>query len=739
MKTVARVVFSFALGSMAPAAAPAAVSPRPGWFLFSPTNTAAAGEIGLADWLDRPAGRHGFATARGDEIVFEDGTPVKFWGTNHGNLTVAPDAAEADRRAAWYAKFGLNAVRLHKFLWPGDGIGSHDRSTEFVPALLDRMDYYVTALQRAGIYCTWSHLFGHRPQPGDRSRLLAYDEVRAAGGPSFLAGSTYGIVNLFEDLQDLNIEVTVNLLEHLNPHTGRRYADDPGLAMIELQNEDNAWWTAADQLKTMPTYRAKLAALFCDWLRQKYGTEEKLVAAWGPRGLDLWPEWQTGERLDRDNIFPVPNRRYYQPEVLARSPAPQRLLDAARFLHERQDAFYQRFAAAIRATGYRGLLTGSCWKADDGLPHYYNLLADARVGVIDRHNYFGGNGHVLHDGMATGGRESLLARPDLGLLAIGFTQVHRRPFSFSEWTVLPPNPWVAAGPPVVAFYGLGLQGWDMSFHFASSSAGFSDALEAPNVYNTNSPTQVGTFPLLARAIYRGDVRPGWPVLPRRRLGLANLERGELGFTERAFTEGDANRIASTVPAEALSIGRVELEFADRFVPAPMPAPDLAPWASGTEIRANTGELTRDVAHGGFFTVNTAATKGLVGFARDRRFVLGEIAVTSGSEFAVALLTSRERDRDLTNCRSALLVVLARAENTGQRFNAEGTVLEQVGGPPLWLEGVRLQVEWPRLSGATVHVLDHDGLRTERTVSIGDHALQIDSARDRALYYEVAWE
>ncbi len=731
--------FAPLLGAVFLAGVSAAEQPREGWFEFSPTNTAEPGAIGMADWLDAPAGRHGFATMQGDRIVFEDGTPAIFWGTNNNNEHVAPSREEAERRAAWLAKFGMNAVRFHKFLWPGEGIGSRERSTEFVPELLERMDYYVAALQRAGIYQAWSHIFGHRPQPGDRERLLAYDEVRGGGGPPFLAGSTYGIVNLFDDLQALNIEVTVNLLEHVNPHTGRRYADEPALALIELQNEDNAWWTAGEQLKTMPTYRAKLAERFSAWLKNKYGSHEALVAAWGPQGIDLWPEWQTGEHLDRANIFPVPDRRYYQPDVLANSAAPQRLLDAARFLHECQDAFYQKFVAAIRATGYRGLIAGSCWKAGDGLPHYYNLLADARVGVIDRHNYFGGAGHKLRDGMRVGDMRSMLSRPDLGLLGVGLTQVHERPFSFSEWTSMSPNPWIAEGPPVIAFYGMGLQGWDMSFHFAANISGFSDALEAPNVYNTNSPTQVGSFPILARALHRGDVRAGEPVLPRRRLGLENLERGEIGFDERTFTQGDANRLDGTLPADALSIGRVELEFTEEFVAQKLEPPSLARWRKGSRVSSNTGQLTRDLANGGSFFVNTAATKGVVGFASGKTHALGDVAFEIESEFAVALLTSRERDRDLSNCRSALLVVLARAENTGMRFNADETVVEAVGGPPLLLEGVKLTLEWPRLAKATFHVLDHDGLRTGRMTAVDAARAEIDTSRDRAIYYEIVWE
>jgi hypothetical protein len=34
----------------------------------------------------------------------------------------------------------------------------------------------------------------------------------------------------------------VNMLNHKNGFSGLRYADDPSLAYIELQNEDNIFW-----------------------------------------------------------------------------------------------------------------------------------------------------------------------------------------------------------------------------------------------------------------------------------------------------------------------------------------------------------------------------------------------------------------------------------------------------------------------------------------------------------------
>ncbi len=718
---------------------------RAGWYPFLPTNTNEAGVLGMADWLDAPAGRHGFLKRSGERFVFEDGTPIKFWGTNTTNLFVAPAHELAEAQAAFFAKWGINAIRFHKFTWPvddifGGGIGSKADSLSFDPAALERMDYYFDRLKTRGIYVTWSPIWGHRLSEADRNRVKHFEEIVSGPAEDPLSRSTYGVVNLFEDLQAVNIRLVVNLLDHRNPYTSLRYADDPALAYIELQNEDNAFWVAGEMLQHMPGYKHDLAAAFCDWLRIKYTDETALLAAWGPAGLNLWPDYATGESLARNTIYPVPDRRLYQPAIIAASPAPQRLLDCLQFLFERQLAFYQRFVAAIRATGYRGEIVASNWIADDGLPHYYNLLSDHLVGAIDRHNYFGSSGHRIAPGEPFGATRSELALDDLGLISVGLAQTADRPFSLSEWSNKPPNEWVAEGPPLVAFYGMGLQGWDASFHYTARYGRFSRTIAEPNNYNTNAPSQLGQFPFLARAIHRGDVAEGAPILPRRQISLENLHQNQLGFTEQSLITGDINSASGTVPALALSIGRVELEFTER--PAPLAsAPDISRWIDGSIVRSNTGELIRgrDTARG-WCTLNTAATKALVGQSPGRVHHLGEIALSTPNETIVLLLTARERNQNLATDHAVIVAVLGRSENSGMRYNADRTVVEEIGQSPVLMEPVRATLVWSRLKGAIVHVLDHDGRRTGHTAAVSEAGrVELDTGRDRTPFYEISWD
>src|ERR1019366_9428502 len=101
-------------------------------------------------------------------------------------------------------------------------------------------------------------------------------------------------------------------------------------------------------------------------------------------------------------------------------------------------------------------------------------------------------------------------RSDLGLLRVGMDQVMNRPFSISEWTSVVPNEWVAEGPPVIAFYGLGLQGWDASFHFASNHSALRTTLSHPTSITQTARRRPGFY-----RYWRGLITVGMYAKVRR--------------------------------------------------------------------------------------------------------------------------------------------------------------------------------------------------------------------------------
>ena len=694
----------------------------PDWFAFAPNDETGPSVIGMEDWLDKPAGKHGGVRVAGDRFQFTDGTPVKFWGVNlsYGG-GCAPEKKAAEFTAARYARYGVNAVRLHKFSYPTDHMGIADKndSTKMTPEGLDRLDYFSAQLKERGVYYAWSHTFGFQVTPGQRDRLRAYDEIAKS-----LKGNTYGLINLAEDVQDLMIEMVATLLQHKNPHTGLTYAADPALAYIELQNEDDIFFfTNEKAFNACPTYTKHFVARFSDWLKTKYGSEEGLKKAWGDA-------LKAGESLSAKNIVPQTNPWFFGDDNLPKQTggARQRLLDAAQHFHELQNTFYARFEKATRAAGYQGALCGSPWQAPSMLPHYLNLASDRQAGFIDRHNYFGGG---LFD--------TMLKKPGSGYFSTGLQQVADRPFGLSEWIHVYPSLYSAEGPALIAVYGLGLQGWDSSFEFQSqiNRHTFNDRVGWPpwGVWEADVPTQLGQYPVLARMIYRGDVREG-EVIATRRVNRAALTTGQFNFSDKVQQQGDIKTFSGSVPAEALAAGRVVVEFVESAQPSTFP--DLAKFRKGTALVSASKQLSWDTAGQGFFTVNTPGTKAVVGFAEGQAQALGDVTLELQCPYASLFLTALEPGATLATAKNAVLCAVARNCNSGFKyFVLDGKTLDN-GKAPILLEPVKATITLTKREVATVNLLDHSGRRTGKTLAVTNGRFTLDGTKDQTLYYEVVF-
>jgi len=707
------------------------------WFAFQPDEDFGPSVIDTGDWLDAPAGKHGFLRMDGEHFVFEDGTPVKLWGVNIANKRAACEREHAERWAAFLAKYGVNAVRFHKFTWHGEGgLGSAEDSTQLIPGLWDKMDYFVEQLRRRGIYQGWSHIYGHRLRPGDRDRVEAYDEIMNANVPwDHLRGSTIGLVNFAPDLQELSIELTVNMLNHENPYTGLRCADDAGLAYIELQNEDDIFWGHTETLLgRCPTYAKMLNGMFSDWLREKYGSDGVLREAWGGDALER------GEDLEERSVRAHASHEWINQRLAAaeNETEARRALDNARFLYETQLAFYRRFVDAIRETGYGGAIVGSCWQAGSGIPHYYNLHADCEAGFIDRHNYFGGGAREA----GPVNTSAMVDRPGSGLLSTGMQQVLGRPFGISEWMSLVPNPWVAEAPPVIAVYGLGLQGWDASFAYANNDAGFSPTVLSPShgPYTSENPMHMGTYPALARMVYRGDVDEG-ALVSVRKVHVPSLAEGELGFAEKVEQAGDVKSFGGEVPPEALAAGKVAVEFTDE--PEVTEPPDLSGLRDedAAQVVSNTGQLRWRCADRGCFTVDTPGTQAVVGFAGGERIELGDVVLEPDTEFACIFVTSLDKEKPIAEADALLITAVARGRNTGMEYSDDLSELLSAGEPPVVLERVRATVTLKGRQGVTVRALDHVGRRTDETLPVktinAGATFALGDTERGTLYYEVS--
>ena len=90
---------------------------------------------------EKPAGKHGFLTVQGERFVFEDGTPVRFWGTNLNSGACFPEKDYAEKLAKRLAAYGCNLVRLHQMdsEWATPSIYQYKKGKRLCSGLFQRL------------------------------------------------------------------------------------------------------------------------------------------------------------------------------------------------------------------------------------------------------------------------------------------------------------------------------------------------------------------------------------------------------------------------------------------------------------------------------------------------------------------------------------------------------------------------------------------------------------------------
>ncbi|WP_107759246.1 carbohydrate binding domain-containing protein [Dickeya sp. Secpp 1600] len=267
MMQIRRVVLALALSLTFPAIAGEL-------FPFTlPLDVRADGSItDLSSWNDKPAGARGFVTVDGSHLTV-GGKRLRFLGVNIVFGSTAPTHADADAIARRLARFGINLVRFHLMdaRPTPDGILQRDLRT-LDPDTLDRVDYFIAALAREGIYADLNLHVG-RQYPG-------MGEIWA-DGPKYWKGVDLFYPPMFVQQQ----EYARVLLTHRNPYTGHRYTDEPAVAFVEINNEDGLireWRSGSLDMMPAP-FRTELARQWRVWLEHRYADDDALRAGWGVR------------------------------------------------------------------------------------------------------------------------------------------------------------------------------------------------------------------------------------------------------------------------------------------------------------------------------------------------------------------------------------------------------------------------------------------------------------------------
>ncbi len=466
-----------------------------GWYEWAfPRDDTVVRELDLSRLLDAPAGKHGFVGIGKDgHLVFQDGTRARFFGTNVGGNACCPEKAAGAALAQRLARHGVNMLRLHAFdsQWAGffDAAGGSTRALR--PDAQDRMDYFVAELLKRGIYVYMDLLDYRRFLPGDGVREA---EEMGVNWESSIKGASIFDPRMIERQK----EYATQLLTHVNPYTGRRYADEPGMALLEITNENSVFYLGNTKLM-LPSYVEDLRVRWNAWLAKRYAGRDALAKAWtNAAGVCALLEEEDAAK----GTVLLPLRHLYAdlrdaPYRGEKSPA--RLNEMTRFLYEVEVAYYDEMRAHLRGLGVKCPITGTNQDFSDA-----SNLANARCDAMTRNNYW------LHPNVRAKPFLRYVNRPmvraDIAaegnpVAEIASSTVAGKPMIVPEFNFPWPNEWRAECLPLMAAYGR-LQDWDGLLYFAHGR----DTEEGLACFNiATDPVRWAQMPLAAMIFLRGDV------------------------------------------------------------------------------------------------------------------------------------------------------------------------------------------------------------------------------------------
>ncbi len=197
---------------------------------------------------DAPAGKHGRVIVKDGHYAFEKtGKRVRFVGANLCFGSNFLEKNECDALAKQFRRMGYNTVRFHhtdvsmmKGEW--DNWNAKQVPVEINPAQLDKLDYMLHAMKRAGIYVTFDFY------------AMGLVDVNGNG----IRGELKALLPIDDAVFNAWAKNALAWMNHVNPYTGLAWKDDPAIINICPVNEDSiasVWNDAKDRYN----------ALFDEW------------------------------------------------------------------------------------------------------------------------------------------------------------------------------------------------------------------------------------------------------------------------------------------------------------------------------------------------------------------------------------------------------------------------------------------------------------------------------------------
>lgn len=649
--------------------------------------------------LDAPAGKHGHLRAEGDKLVFEDGEEIEFWGTNIVGPANFLEKSDTDTLVAAIKASGFNVVRFHHLdsdYYAPNVFGQDHASMELDPNQMDKFCYLWARLKEEGIYF----------MPG----LLCQRPVRSEHGieDANNVKPGYKFEGMFNRrLIEIQKKYARDLFTYVNPYTGTSLATEPAAVMLEIHNECNITGYGSQYRFQSEHYRQEFYGLFNDWLKEKYGSNQALLAAWNETGKIALKD---GESLGSVTL----------PEEYKTSNfSDQRVKDSFAFLVHIAESYHTEMITFLKEElGVNTPITGVNNIIMDDLA---DIWENARYDHVDRHMYWTHpNGYSISSGSAAGGLNSQIKTPSSSIFGFMSGQkVLGKPLMISEWNIGELNPYMAEMSVLgAAMYGY--QGWSSTMFdylsgpipYANKITGFFDSM--------NEPLRHGFHP--ASAVIRDSV------------GEAQTGYFTDYTDEQVF---DPINQMVRVPANVVLTGKSGINFVDLLDYEYDNDESLLEKSKEPVTVSDTKEIIFDPENT-IFRLNAPKAHAISGNPKGARIDLDYARFVIDNEIATVTLTAMD-DKQIPESDKLLLTVGARVRNTGMKMSPDGKTVVVGGSEPIILEPVTGQVTIKTADDYAVYVVDSSGKRTKtletETDENGYTVINL-TKKDKTMHYEI---
>jgi hypothetical protein len=369
---------------------------------------------------------------------------------------------------------GFNAIRLN--LFDATFLDGLTADTRHVPATvvgsdssMDRLDYSISLAKQRGMFFWLTFDRGLRKLvPGDYHVLP--DDGHFTEWMTMVMHNEVKYLAYVDDRSGAaHIAYAKAILNHVNPYTGKRYADEETIGLAEIFNENTfvGDFTPANIYPTLPEYiKTAITAKLNTWLATRYSSHSALNTAWKVSGVS---NLYSGESLTSGTI-----RFDYGPLN-----AGTRQMDMTRFAAWLYNDYNERFINEIRTTGFNAPITPT-GQFDYRILRYYGAQMSGDFVSNGEYGFACRPSEVSTSDPNYPFRSRLSSHPYFEQ-PIDLMRVKGKPYAYYEVNDYRPNPYGVEFPIRIATL-MAWQDGDAVFWFNWDDSGYLPALSSDNVY-----------------------------------------------------------------------------------------------------------------------------------------------------------------------------------------------------------------------------------------------------------------